>query len=440
MGKSAVNKGIATQEDVDIQIDDVLSDLSPALAHKTLAALMTQLKLGGKQRKRYREILDSHLGLTPAEGAAATAEGLSDDNPLKSKLAAKAAAKPSLAMLQETQQDWVVTGKKGMSNKPFKKSFKSEAARSKWIEENSGDLSDLAYSDPVEPSPAAAESPEVDAEGMTEASAAKFARSAKDGEAQALIDAISDALTDTAKYPANTPARSKLVAALYEPTLQARAAQDKVRAEYPEIGKHLQLPTGFYDAYGNGDAGVARDLATGLYAGKLSYAARRIFDGTYPGMRPETEEAVLQAFMDSLEDKIGRPPGNLYGELAEEGGAYTKGALVRLYKDDVDASWAKGDDPIVIGVPSGAEVGIPRSEVSAIRRLLYAFRNNEYDLESWLSAWNADHPSGVTASAARDGLRRRVRPDSPGVPVQAAGEPTKARKKALKGRVHGGRC
>lgn len=70
---------------------------SVADAHKEMAGLMTRLKLGGKQRKRYRELLDKYFGQDGGDDSAkvqadAVADNLRDDNPVKEKLKAKASA------------------------------------------------------------------------------------------------------------------------------------------------------------------------------------------------------------------------------------------------------------------------------------------------------------------------------------------------------------
>ena len=79
--------------------EDVLNADTPEEAHKAMARLMTDLKLGGKQRKRYREFLDQYLGDEDGESentmAAEVAANLSDDNPLKARLAEKAGGSPA---------------------------------------------------------------------------------------------------------------------------------------------------------------------------------------------------------------------------------------------------------------------------------------------------------------------------------------------------------
>lgn len=94
LGTSATNKGLDKPN-----LESVFSASSPEDAHKALAAEMTRLKLGGKQRARMRQMLDIHFGdesgSSAAVSAKATADGLSEDNPLKAKLeAAVAKASP----------------------------------------------------------------------------------------------------------------------------------------------------------------------------------------------------------------------------------------------------------------------------------------------------------------------------------------------------------
>lgn len=48
---------------VQIYLDEALSNPNPIEAHKSLAKAMTAAKLGGKQRARYKKILDMHLGV-----------------------------------------------------------------------------------------------------------------------------------------------------------------------------------------------------------------------------------------------------------------------------------------------------------------------------------------------------------------------------------------
>lgn len=96
ISNSAVNKGIMSKADADARLDAVLGNPDPVAAHKDLAKLMTELKLGGKQRARYRQLLDDHHGgggdpdsqLTEAK---AVSENLAPDNPVKDKLDAKIA-------------------------------------------------------------------------------------------------------------------------------------------------------------------------------------------------------------------------------------------------------------------------------------------------------------------------------------------------------------
>jgi hypothetical protein len=93
-------------DDHRTRLDAIMTESDPATAHRDLAKLMTEMSLGGKQRKRYRELLVAHMGLgtnidSAKVEAAATADGLSPDNPLKSRLAAKAAEAPQLATQAE---------------------------------------------------------------------------------------------------------------------------------------------------------------------------------------------------------------------------------------------------------------------------------------------------------------------------------------------------
>lgn len=100
MAKSAGKESVAiSPEEATKRIDEILATHDQSgdndAAHKSLAALMTELKLGGKQRKRYREALDRYIGVEGDDSAkseaATVAENLSDSNPVKDKLAAKAA-------------------------------------------------------------------------------------------------------------------------------------------------------------------------------------------------------------------------------------------------------------------------------------------------------------------------------------------------------------
>jgi hypothetical protein len=90
LGTSATNKGLDKPN-----LESVFSAGSPEDAHKALAAEMTRLKLGGKQRARMRQMLDIHFGddsgSSAAVSAKATADSLSEDNPLKAKLEAAVA-------------------------------------------------------------------------------------------------------------------------------------------------------------------------------------------------------------------------------------------------------------------------------------------------------------------------------------------------------------
>lgn len=92
---SSTGKGIELDP---ARVDAVFANPDHGAGHKDLAKMMTELKLGGKQRKRLRELLDRHYGVDPASSDSAAvqaqevADGLSPDNPLKAKLAEKAAA------------------------------------------------------------------------------------------------------------------------------------------------------------------------------------------------------------------------------------------------------------------------------------------------------------------------------------------------------------
>lgn len=102
MANSANKESVAiTPEGARARIDAILTGSDqPEAAHKDLAKLMTELKLGGKQRKRYREALDAHFGRSGGDSAqtqaAAVAENLSDSNPVKEKLKAKASKRAAV--------------------------------------------------------------------------------------------------------------------------------------------------------------------------------------------------------------------------------------------------------------------------------------------------------------------------------------------------------
>lgn len=91
---SAANKGIDFGNGIEKRFSNIFETDNPTQGHRDLAKMMTELKLGGKQRKRMRELLDRHYGLTGGDSAkvqaAEVAENLSPDNPLKEALAAKA--------------------------------------------------------------------------------------------------------------------------------------------------------------------------------------------------------------------------------------------------------------------------------------------------------------------------------------------------------------
>lgn len=98
MANSAAKDSVAVSPQEAASRIDAILDLAdggdPDVAQKALAKLMTELKLGGKQRKRYREALDAYTGGnddSAAVQAEEVAAGLSDSNPVKEKLAAKAA-------------------------------------------------------------------------------------------------------------------------------------------------------------------------------------------------------------------------------------------------------------------------------------------------------------------------------------------------------------
>lgn len=85
-----------TFAEADDRLAGILNSGDPTQAHKDMAKLMTELKLGGKQRKRYREALDEYFGTgggdSASVSAAATADNLSDSNPVKERLKKKAEA------------------------------------------------------------------------------------------------------------------------------------------------------------------------------------------------------------------------------------------------------------------------------------------------------------------------------------------------------------
>lgn len=62
---SAMNKGLA-DEQFNADFQKMIAEDDPQKAHALLATLMTKAKLGGKQRKRYKAVLDKHLA---SEGA-----------------------------------------------------------------------------------------------------------------------------------------------------------------------------------------------------------------------------------------------------------------------------------------------------------------------------------------------------------------------------------
>lgn len=84
-------------EDALTELEQIYNLTDSDEAHKRLAKIMTATKMGGKQRKRYRELLDAYKGWGGDDSAAVsakeTAENLRADNPVKDRLKAKAAGK-----------------------------------------------------------------------------------------------------------------------------------------------------------------------------------------------------------------------------------------------------------------------------------------------------------------------------------------------------------
>lgn len=66
---SATNKGVADEKFM-ADFQTMVDEDNPQAAHKLLSSLMTRAKLGGKQRKRYKAVLDKHL----SEGGAVDIE------------------------------------------------------------------------------------------------------------------------------------------------------------------------------------------------------------------------------------------------------------------------------------------------------------------------------------------------------------------------------
>lgn len=96
----AADKPSSTMELTDAydRLEAIYNESDRDKAHKDLASIMTATKMGGKQRKRYRELLDTYKGWDSDESAKvqadAVADNLSDTNPVKERLKAKAAEKP----------------------------------------------------------------------------------------------------------------------------------------------------------------------------------------------------------------------------------------------------------------------------------------------------------------------------------------------------------
>lgn len=63
---SAVNKGLLPHQidAVQAEVEAALVTVNPNIAHKHLAVAMTIAKLGGKQRARYKQLLDQHMGVS----------------------------------------------------------------------------------------------------------------------------------------------------------------------------------------------------------------------------------------------------------------------------------------------------------------------------------------------------------------------------------------
>ena len=526
MAKSAVNKGLMTQEEADFEIGDILNDPDPASAQKQLASLMTRLKLGGKQRKRYREILDAYHGKQAAQGPAEIPDKMSKADVEQALAEPTPAPEPEVpagpnGLLDYYLPDGGVTAVKtggtpegrnetydvfdskgrkigtvrashgykdtmkpgskiAISRKdvtrwsfqvdpslehrpdgkplPHKDSQRLRSTAGLYADSRAKAMAELLdtievggfpYDETGKKKPGAPPSKSkvtykgppkaksVDIKGLSEKEARLFAERAEDGQAKELLGRVRAALGGKG-FPVGSPQRTKLV--MSTGPLEQRAGMDETRVRFPKIGSQMKLPTGFYDDAGNSDVSLARDLAAGNNPGSsLDYAMRRFLDGGFSGIRPQTRVALIREFMAGLKEKASRPPGDFYGEPVAEGVPYTKLDLVSTRLEDVQEQLKEaGDGPVVLKVPSGSEVGIPRGEAAALARLLFAFRDDEYRARQWLEE-NAGL-IGMTASAAHEALRSRVRPDSPPEPIEAAGDPKKARKKALKGRVHGVDC
>jgi len=84
IARSADNKGLGG-DDLNAELEEILQLTDPADAHARMNRLMARVKLGGKQRARYRAWLDSYLG-TSGDEPEKVINRLSDDNPLKARL------------------------------------------------------------------------------------------------------------------------------------------------------------------------------------------------------------------------------------------------------------------------------------------------------------------------------------------------------------------
>lgn len=92
IGTSATNKGTHSAGEVQSRVNAILQETDHDKAHKDLAKLMSEAKLGGKQRARYRELLNEHHGST---GGNRPAGSLSEGNPVRDRLAAAQASRPT---------------------------------------------------------------------------------------------------------------------------------------------------------------------------------------------------------------------------------------------------------------------------------------------------------------------------------------------------------
>lgn len=103
ISKSAENKGIGMGSgEIRGRVNNILHSNDHEQAHRDLAKVMSEAKLGGKQRARYREILNEHHGNS---GSNAPAGSLRDDNELRDRLSAAEtrAAKPTDQPSQTSQ-------------------------------------------------------------------------------------------------------------------------------------------------------------------------------------------------------------------------------------------------------------------------------------------------------------------------------------------------